>query len=627
MQPCTLGGGANEHSRSTNSPISDGKQRGPAHRLHTEPYKYDAMSNEVPPAGKYLRAPVCCSECEQFWKALILEVDEKHTSRAPAGKASLIMAKGANGSVLQIHSTKHVTKERRFRPGISCKNVAVRGDAFLGSRLHSCQSAARQISSNTTSIKNGYRSPPKKLNIKKMRSNHVAPAYSTPSHAESSLSRRSELQGRLHSRYNAHGATPKYDVISNPRRRSHGYGHIPGTDRPKSAVHPEPPGSSPSFTQTRSHNTSSEANQAHRRQAHPEEISGGHSFKPVRTRIDRAAEGFSHLSTPRRYTPLYSESFPISQGLQHPSSADSSQLKPFSPPTSFSEKANSPRELFSHPTTPRIYSPMPRTPGASALQEKHVEEFWRYSYPPTTPQTPGSWDTHNYRVSNSAGGNASPTLRQSNNSYGVQRASPKHPPEQEDYLNSTPSGHRNANPNPGDQDIPSERKLSRTSTIESGYTTLSIPRSDCSASSSNSQELDIDSPTSSPRSRARGFDTKTLRPQDLPRNADNDPRLDTGRPSRGVNLKIPQHGPALHNLSRTSSGTSSSLMEPIVLFTGHGCCRSETDENSEDDDDILVTNPNYFKHIITNPNYMKYIVKPQAPQPPRPPPSQGLKTS
>jgi hypothetical protein len=49
-------------------------------------------------------------------------------------------------------------------------------------------------------------------------------------------------------------------------------------------------------------------------------------------------------------------------------------------------------------------------------------------------------------------------------------------------------------------------------------------------------------------------------------------------------------------------------MEPIVLFTGHGC-RSETDENSEDElDDAVVTNPNYFKHI-------KHVVKPHAATP------------
>jgi hypothetical protein len=87
--------------------------------LHTEAYEYDGKSNTVPPASEYLRAPVCCSECEAFWKALILEVDEKHTSKVPAGKASLILARGARGSsILQIKS--HVTKERRF---LGCKNV------------------------------------------------------------------------------------------------------------------------------------------------------------------------------------------------------------------------------------------------------------------------------------------------------------------------------------------------------------------------------------------------------------------------------------------------------------------------------------------------------------------------
>ncbi|KAG0554841.1 hypothetical protein KC19_12G123900 [Ceratodon purpureus] len=581
--PHKLGGGEHEHPRLTRSPICTGDRSGPAHRLRTEQYEYNSMSDNVPPAGEYLRAPVCCSECEEFWKALILEVDEKHTSRLPAGKASLVMAKGASGSVLQIKSTKHVAKERRFFPGLGCKSLTVRGDAF-----HSCQPRVSQISSNR-----GHEYPQRKLHITTMQSNHVAPTYSTPSYAEPVLSRQFESQKSLQRSavgYNTYGAPPKHDVISTPRR---GHGHMSHTDRPGSAGYPQPPENSPRFTPIRSHqfsNTSSEASQAHirgdRPHAHPTQ--GLQHLKPIRTHIDggRSEEGFSHLSTPRRYAPTYNDNPSGSQSARYPSYADSSQLRPFPrPASSVFQTPNpraQPREFLSHPSTPRMYTPMytpmSQTPRGSPLPQSRVEEFLHHNFP-TTPLTPGSSQRRDTQVGNSRGGSSWPSpLTQPHN---IDTASPKHQSGQES------SESANLTPNPGRdrKDIPLERKLSRTSTIESGYTSLSIPRSNCSASSSDSQELD--SPPPSPRSKlARGriFHTKNHRPQDLLRN----------------------------NLSRTSTSTSS-LMEPIVLFTGYGC-RSETDENSEDED-VVITNPNYFKHIIANPNYVKHIIKPQAPTP------------
>ena len=601
-----MGGEENEHARPTRSSIYTGNR---PHRLHTETYEYDSMSNTVPPAGEYLRAPVCCSECEEFWKALILEIDEKHTSRVPAGKASLIMAKGASGSVLQIKSTKHVTKERRFFSGLGCRNSTVREDAFpslVGSKFHSSQPRASQISSNPTSIESGYRGheyPLRKLNITTMRSNHVAPVDSNPTYTGpfvnqpslSSISRQFEFQETLHRSavgYNAYGASPKHDVISTPRRHGHDY-------KPRSAVYPQPLENSSSFTHTRSHqfsSNSSSANQTHvrgdRPHAPPAASLGRQDLKPIRTQIAssrRPEQDISHLSTPRRYAPIYNDISAGLQGAPYPSFVDSSQLKPFPRPTSsLYEKANSraqPREYLSHPSTPRMYTPMSQTPRASPLPENRVEDYLHHNLPPTMPPTPGSrgrWEPQNYRelhIGCSPRGTSSPSPSpQPNNIFDLDK---EHHPTLAQSSLQTP----NPSPNPS-ADLADIPKLSRTSTIESSYTSLSIPRSDCSASSS---ELDQDSPPPSPRSklaRPGAFETKNHRPQDLLRKE-------------------------ADNLSRTST-SGSSLMEPIVLFTSHGC-RSETDE----DDDSAVSNPNYFKHIITNPNYIKHIIKPQAPAPPQ----------
>jgi hypothetical protein len=505
MQPHKLGGGENERPRpSTRSPVYTGNRSSgrTTHRLHTEAYEYcNSMSNTVPPAGEYLRAPVCCSECEYFWKALILEVDEKHTSREPAGKASLVLAKGATGSVLQIKSTKHVAKERRFFPGLGCKSSTAASPSVVGSK----PSASR----NTTSAYTGHEYYP---------SYSERPSLNQPDFL-SSVSRQWESLPRSAVGY---GAAPKHDVISTPRR----HGHIPHTDRPRSAVYPQ---STKSSTQTRRSDqyfssTSPEANQAHDHHvAHPD-------LKPIRTRFDtstrRPVEKSSHLST---HAPILADQY-----------ADSfSQLKPFPRANSSlyekvpSSRATQPREFLSYPSTARMF-----TPRGSPLPENRVEEFLRRKFP---PRTPGSrWDTQNHENQHTSGSPGASPLRGSGQGKGI----------------------------PG--------RVSRTSTIESDYTYLSISGSDWSGSSSDSQ--DRDSPTPSPR--AKLVDSRSH--QELLRNG-------------------------ADNLSRTWTPTSS-LMEPIVLFTGHGC-RSETDENSEDElDDAVVTNPNYFKHI-------KHVVKPHAATP------------
>lgn len=346
------------------------------------------MSNAVPPAGEYLRAPVCCSECEYFWKALILEVDEKHTSREPAGKASLVMAKGA----LQIKS-----KERRFFPGLGCKSSTA---ASPGSKVRD-PSASRTTTSGYTVHEYYPSSYAERPSVNQ-------PALSSVSRQWKSLPRSAEL---------GYGAAPKHDVISTPRR----HGHIP-----RSAVYPQPPESTKSSTQTRrSDQYFSTTNQAHDHHvAHPD-------LKPIRTRFDTSRRPVKESS----HSPI----------LAGPYADSISQLKPFAHATSSlyekvpSSRATQPaaREFLSHPSTARMFTPR---------GSPRVEEFLRRNH-------------ENQHVSGSPG--ASP-LRGSGQGKGI----------------------------PG--------RLSRTSTIESDYTYLSISGSDWSGSSSDSQ--DRGSPTPSPRS-------------------------------------------------------------------------------------------------------------------------------
>lgn len=133
------------------------------------------------PAGEYLRVPVCCAECEKFWKAMILEVTNTHASAAPA--CEMRASQGiVSGCMVRIRSAKTL-RVRNFpglshcmpnpAPGRSLRWTMVRGG--LGSPPTSVTrpNFEPRKSRGPSSLQNGTQ-----------RWKHIVPTYAGPSHAD-----------------------------------------------------------------------------------------------------------------------------------------------------------------------------------------------------------------------------------------------------------------------------------------------------------------------------------------------------------------------------------------------------------------------------------------------------------
>lgn len=426
----------------------------------------EALADGSLPAGEYLRVPVCCAECEKFWKAMILEVTKTHTSAAPACEMRTSSQGIVSGCLVRIRSAKPL-RVRNFpvlsncmpnsAPGRSLSWTAVRGG--LGS---SPTSATRpnfepRMSRGSSSLQNGTQ-----------RWKHVVPTYVGPSYADPGVCNLSPAY-----------RTKRFDMAQ--MNSSPSPSHLSGADRYT--------GRTSSYiknTTTVSTNLDLHTKAEPRKDA---ESSGSHSSKNFQTKCSddcnqgKSKEAFNR--TPRPHSSPRHDG-PAKNGFQKsPSSQYPGQKKATSSPKSVSDVKKVAQQDESTPT--------------------YVEKvFNSYIRPLITPEMAPS----------------------------------SHSSEFETF----DAGH-------GDQ---SGRNLSRTSTEQSGYTSLSM-----------------------------------------------------GRP----NSRCSDHA---RNLSRTST-CASSVFEPIFLFTGHSCPSASEDSG---DDDSVITNPNYFKPIITNiSSYSKLPLTLRVPKP------------
>ncbi|XP_024363743.1 uncharacterized protein [Physcomitrium patens] len=592
-----------EHLRSKSLPMYGGGRWGTIVKPQAESHEYNQMSNTITPAHKYIPAPVGCSECEKFWKALILEIEEKHTSKAPEGKASLRLVKGIARSELRVKPSKHVTSERGFFSGLGCINSNVHGDSFtsmVGSIFNLCQprpSGTGKTNSDSTLANRGRcrEFPKAKLNVTTMRTSPTVPAYGDPSNVRPFVFQSSAC---VVPKQVGLDRTEAYNgVRSTPPQRDDG-------DR----FYPEPPTSClSSCVRNRSRHLSmptmiSTSSQLHAKGDRQDMYQGlkqaGKNFKPILRRFHcnrQMDEARSNPSTPPQYATIYNEDF------------ETSRLKPF-PPSSSSSHAQGhnraqPRKILSPSTTPGMFHPSPKeksisqTPRASGLQQMGAEGYSYHCSPQTSLETSSSrWrrdprilDEVHSKLPNSS---ATHTLSQSGHTYAVDVAASKHGPSHQDVsVNSTPSSNHSTQEASHD-DIPgfsSATTLSPVSTTESGYTSLSFSTSNYSSSSASSTPRGDNqgSRTSTPGSKTDRPNYISFQAWEPASSADSDRDVELILPTSSWNVKVPHRR---INVNRSATSTPA-MLTPLVLFTGHGC-RSETDddwEDEEDSDDDAIT--------------------------------------
>ena len=424
-------------------------------------HRREALPDGSLPAGEYLRVPVCCAECEKFWKAMILEVTKTHTSAAPACEMRTSSQGIVSGCMVRIRSAKPL-RVRNF-PGLSnCMPNSAPG------RSLSWTTVRRELGPSPTSATRPNFEPRmsrgSSLSLQNgtQRWKHVVPTYVGPSHADSGVCNPSPAC-----------RTKRFNMAQ--MNSSPSPSHLSGADRYTART-----SSYIKNTTTMSTNLDLHTKAESRKVA---ESSGSHSSQNFQTKCSddcnqgKSKEAFNR--TPRLHqqqhqqqhsSPRHDE--PAKSGFQKsPSSQYSGQQK----------KATS---------SPKSVSDVKKVAQQDEPTPTYVDKaFKSYIRPLITPEMA--------------------------------------PTSQSSGFETFDAGH-------GDQS--GRRNLSRTSTDQSGYTSLSMGRA-------------------------------TSRCSDHAR-----------------------------NLSRTST-CASSVFEPIFLFTGHSCPSASEDSG---DDDSVITNPNYFKSIITN---------------------------
>lgn len=538
---------------------------------NVDPSRYQDTCSR-PPAAEYFRVPICCSECEEIWKTLILEVDAHHSTRGRGQVSNL------RKIVSRIAHPVSLDKKER--------------DPFPGPNY------SRSSGSFSSSERNFSRTPSQRGYVPWVGRPHVqrypSGRLENPSAEEGGYFPSGSHYGILEEKPSGTSLPDKYA---------------------SSAQYSRPPRRLEIFSS-------------------PEEGSihvGGHrilveensSGTEMRTKLEHITEYSRPSSRSERYFPPGRSNY--SNGSYHNLEKNSGPAFLHNKWRPISENSQPEIICSPRPTYNRSYGNRPilleeelgsaspkRKTTSSSLNESSSPSGKAEKLVPDTPlsakascsrresqaHSSGEYDmsristesklqTFNSEI-NSGGGDHS----------GLSEGNTLKPTSTQ--KKSTSSSPGTVSPPQSKLETPPETMSSATSSpIRTGRSRTSLKRSSSRTSTSSTSLSSTTEPVSdillsSCRSKTLAAETRSLQ--------------ESGSAISNASQK---------SLTRTSTqrNSTSSFNEPVLLYSSYSCNLSENGFSDSSDGETVVPNPTYLKPTISNPNYMKRIILPKTEKP------------